>query len=48
MGTRWGSRQELADACQLAKQHGLDVLVDAVLNVSIYYRGGKMLVTTSL
>ncbi|KAL9714038.1 hypothetical protein Ac2012v2_002345 [Leucoagaricus gongylophorus] len=32
VGTRWGSRQELADACQLAKQHGLDVLVDAVLN----------------
>jgi len=35
VGTRWGSMQELTQACQLAKQHGLDILVDAVLNVSL-------------
>lgn len=34
METRWGSKQELIKACETANQYGLDVLVDAVLNVS--------------
>ncbi|KAF9468078.1 glycoside hydrolase family 13 protein [Collybia nuda] len=30
--TRWGTREELLQACEVAKQHGIDILVDAVLN----------------
>lgn len=36
--TRWGSKQELIDAIALAKAHGIDVLIDAVLNVSSWSR----------
>ncbi len=31
--TRWGSKDELLEAISVAKQHGIDVLIDAVLNV---------------
>jgi hypothetical protein len=31
--TRWGTREELLVACNVAKQHGIDILIDAVLNV---------------
>lgn len=34
MTTRWGSREELLEACKVAKRCKLDILVDAVLNVS--------------
>lgn len=34
VGTRWGTREELLHACNIAKQHGIDILIDAVLNVS--------------
>ncbi|KAJ3505365.1 hypothetical protein NMY22_g17611 [Coprinellus aureogranulatus] len=30
--TRWGTRDELLSACRTARQHGIDVLIDAVLN----------------
>ncbi|KAJ7756441.1 glycoside hydrolase family 13 protein [Mycena maculata] len=30
--TRWGTREELLRACQVARQHGIDILIDAVLN----------------
>ncbi|KAJ7158745.1 glycoside hydrolase family 13 protein [Mycena filopes] len=30
--TRWGTRDELLRACQVAAAHGVDVLIDAVLN----------------
>ncbi|KAI0250198.1 glycoside hydrolase family 13 protein [Lactifluus subvellereus] len=30
--TRWGSKEELLRAISVAKQHGIDVLIDAVLN----------------
>ncbi|KAF7327810.1 Glucan 1,4-alpha-maltohexaosidase [Mycena kentingensis (nom. inval.)] len=29
--TRWGTRDELLRACKIAKDHGIDVLIDAVL-----------------
>ncbi|KAF9450894.1 glycoside hydrolase family 13 protein [Macrolepiota fuliginosa MF-IS2] len=32
MATRWGSREELLEACKVAKRYRLDILVDAVLN----------------
>ncbi|KXN84750.1 Glucan 1,4-alpha-maltohexaosidase [Leucoagaricus sp. SymC.cos] len=32
VATRWGTKQELLRACRSAKQQGLDVLIDAVLN----------------
>ena len=31
--TRWGARGELLRAVAVAKQHGMDVIIDAVLNV---------------
>lgn len=31
--TRWGTREELLHACDIARQHGIDILIDAVLNV---------------
>jgi alpha-amylase len=34
--TRWGSKDELLRAISVAKQHGIDVLIDAVLNVRLY------------
>lgn len=34
VATRWGSKEELIRACETAKQYGLDILIDAVLNVS--------------
>ncbi|KAJ7773292.1 glycoside hydrolase family 13 protein [Mycena metata] len=30
--TRWGTRDELLRACQVATTHGVDILIDAVLN----------------
>ncbi|PPQ69318.1 hypothetical protein CVT25_005919 [Psilocybe cyanescens] len=30
--TRWGTREELLHACRVAKEHGIDILIDAVLN----------------
>jgi hypothetical protein len=38
VATRWGSKKELIQACETAKRYGLDILVDAVLNVSNYTR----------
>ncbi|KAG5353531.1 hypothetical protein C0989_005978 [Termitomyces sp. Mn162] len=35
--TRWGSRKELLSACNAAKNHGIDILIDAVLNVWILF-----------
>lgn len=31
--TRWGTREELLSACKTAREHGIDILIDAVLNV---------------
>jgi len=33
--TRWGTKQELLQACQTAQQVGIDIIVDAVLNHKI-------------
>lgn len=30
--TRWGTREELLSACSAARRHGIDILIDAVLN----------------
>ncbi|KAJ7126978.1 glycoside hydrolase family 13 protein [Mycena epipterygia] len=30
--TRWGTREELLRACQVASRHGIDIIIDAVLN----------------
>ncbi|KAJ7650240.1 glycoside hydrolase family 13 protein [Roridomyces roridus] len=30
--TRWGTREELLQACRVATEHGVDIIVDAVLN----------------
>ncbi|KAF8233221.1 glycoside hydrolase family 13 protein [Tricholoma matsutake] len=30
--TRWGTKEELLHACDVAKQHSIDILMDAVLN----------------
>ncbi|KAJ7931533.1 glycoside hydrolase family 13 protein [Mycena leptocephala] len=30
--TRWGTRDELLQACKVATAHGIDILIDAVLN----------------
>nr|AOC97453.1 alpha-amylase [Flammulina velutipes] len=30
--TRWGSRSEFLSACKVAKEHNVDILIDAVLN----------------
>ncbi|KAF4614271.1 hypothetical protein D9613_007816 [Agrocybe pediades] len=30
--TRWGTREELLHACEVAERHGIDILIDAVLN----------------
>ncbi|PPQ98753.1 GH-13 [Panaeolus cyanescens] len=30
--TRWGTREELLQACKVAEEHGIDILIDAVLN----------------
>jgi len=35
VATRWGTKEELAHAIQVAKDHGIHVLIDAVLNVSL-------------
>ncbi len=31
--TRWGTREEYLQACKVAQEYGIDILVDAVLNV---------------
>ncbi|KAF7374878.1 Glycoside hydrolase family 13 protein [Mycena sanguinolenta] len=31
--TRWGTRDELLQACRMATAHGIDIIIDAVLNV---------------
>ncbi|KAG6908545.1 hypothetical protein DXG01_004178 [Tephrocybe rancida] len=33
--TRWGTRDELLSACNIAKECGIDILIDAVLNHKI-------------
>lgn len=33
VATRWGTREELLHACKVANEHGIDILIDAVLNV---------------
>ena len=33
VGTRWGAKRELVNAVAVAKQRGIDVIIDAVLNV---------------
>ena len=33
IATRWGTKDELLHAVSVAKAHGIDVLIDAVLNV---------------
>ncbi len=35
--TRWGTKDELDKACHAAKASGIDVLIDAVLNVRIFF-----------
>ncbi|KAF9533777.1 glycoside hydrolase family 13 protein [Crepidotus variabilis] len=30
--TRWGTREEYLQACKVAQEHGIDILIDAVLN----------------
>jgi hypothetical protein len=35
--TRWGTREEYLSACKVAQEHGLQITVDAVLNVSLIY-----------
>ncbi|KAF5391545.1 hypothetical protein D9757_002344 [Collybiopsis confluens] len=32
VATRWGSREEFLSACRVAKEHDVDILIDAVLN----------------
>ncbi|KJA26308.1 glycoside hydrolase family 13 protein [Hypholoma sublateritium FD-334 SS-4] len=32
VATRWGTREELLHACKVANEHGIDILIDAVLN----------------
>jgi alpha-amylase len=34
--TRWGTKDELLHASEMARQHGIDILIDAVLNVCLY------------
>ncbi|KAF5326937.1 hypothetical protein D9619_004839 [Psilocybe cf. subviscida] len=31
VATRWGTREELLHACKVAQEHGIDILIDAVL-----------------
>lgn len=33
VATRWGTKSELVHAVAVAKQRGIDVIIDAVLNV---------------
>ena len=33
VATRWGTKEELIRACSVAREHGVGVLIDAVLNV---------------
>lgn len=35
--TRWGTKEELLRASAVAKEHGIGVIVDAVLNVIIWF-----------
>ena len=37
MATRWGTRGEFLQACETAKMYGIDILIDAVLNVSFLH-----------
>ncbi|KIK63074.1 glycoside hydrolase family 13 protein [Collybiopsis luxurians FD-317 M1] len=32
VSTRWGSKEELLSACRAAKEHKIDIIIDAVLN----------------
>ncbi|KAF9052412.1 glycoside hydrolase family 13 protein [Hymenopellis radicata] len=32
VSTRWGTREEFLSACRTAKEHNLDIIIDAVLN----------------
>jgi len=33
--TRWGTKEEYLRACKIAQEHGIQITVDAVLNVSL-------------
>ncbi|THV07425.1 glycoside hydrolase family 13 protein [Dendrothele bispora CBS 962.96] len=35
IGTRWGTKEELLNACEIAKRHNMDIIIDAVLNHKI-------------
>lgn len=37
IATRWGTKAELLQACRIAKQYGIDILIDAILNVLIIF-----------
>jgi alpha-amylase len=34
--TRWGSKDQLVEAVRVARAHGVDILLDAVLNVCLF------------
>ena len=36
IATRWGTKEQLVSAIATARAHGIDVLIDAVLNVRIF------------
>ena len=38
IATRWGTKEQLVSAIATARAHGIDVLIDAVLNVRISIR----------
>jgi hypothetical protein len=35
VATRWGTKEEFIQAIAVAKKHGIEVLIDAVLGVSL-------------
>src|SRR5260221_10134222 len=35
--TRWGTKEEYLSACKVAQEHGIQITVDAVLNVSLIF-----------
>ena len=39
IATRWGTKEQLLHAVEVAKAHGIDVLIDAVLNVCASFIG---------
>ena len=39
--TRWGTKEELLSACSTAKANGVNIIVDAILNVSERFNAGS-------